>query len=142
MAVNYYGFSFSLGGTASTSAYYYISVTSGSVYAGAAVTIYPGNTSPAYFAYRENSVQWQAAPGRITAGMTVGTEGTSIQGVLGISPAINVDATLVCYGGNGQIGSVTLPAGKSEVPFNFNVSSAESLGENSDFLDKNVPKPE
>lgn len=143
MADSYYGFSITTAGTTTTNAYYYVSITQNSgVYDGAAVTVYPSNTSSSYFNYRSASLQWQAAAGRITAGTTVVTAGTQIIGVMGASPALNVDMTLICYGNSSTIGSVTLPAGQTEVPFAFAVTPAESIGGGgNDFLAKNVPQP-
>jgi hypothetical protein len=139
----YYGFSLSSGGTTNTSAYYYVSITQGSgSYDGAAVTVYPKSTSATYFNYRSSSLQWQAPPSQLSAGMTVVTGGSNIIGVLGASPAINVDVTLICSGNAGQIGSVTLTAGQTEMPFNFQVSSGQSLGETNDFLAKHAARPE
>lgn len=143
MSENYYGFSLSTSGPTTSAAYYWVSLAQGAAYDGAAITIYPGNTNPTYFNYRSNSLQWQAAPGRITAGMTVVTSGSNIAGTLGVSPAVNVDITLLCYGAASQIGSVTLPAGQTEVAFNFPVTPSESLGNGGQaFLDKVSAKPE
>lgn len=139
----YYGFSLSTGGAANTAGYYYVSITNASgAFDGAAVTIYPTSTSPSYFNYRTNSLQWQAPPAQLSAGMTVVTSGNKITGLLGVSPGINVDVTLVCYGATGQIGSVTLTAGQTEVPFNFAVTPSESMGPSGDFLARMAARPE
>ena len=144
MADYYYGFSLSTAGSTTGTAYYYVTVDQGVSYDGASVTVYPTNAVPSYFNYRSNSVQWQAAAGRLTAGMTVVTGANNIAGVLGASPALNVALTLTCYGGGGTIGSVTLPAGQSEIPFNFPVNPSESIqsGGGQEFLDKVSAKPE
>ncbi|HYI10653.1 MAG TPA: hypothetical protein VEK57_16450 [Thermoanaerobaculia bacterium] len=144
MADSYYGFSLSASGTTNGSAYYYISITQNSgEYDGAAITLYPTSSSPSYFNYRSTSVQWQAPPARISGGLTVVTGGNNIIGVLGASPALNVSLTVICYGAGNTFGSVTLPAGETEVPFNFSVNSSESLeAGGGDFLAKNAPKPE
>lgn len=140
MADNYYGLSLTTGGTANTSAYYYVSITQGSgTYDGAAVTLYPTGVSATYFNYRSTSIQWQAPPSRVSLGATVVTGGSNIVGVLGASPALNVDITLTCFGG----GSVTLPAGQTEVPFNFQVSASQALAdEGTDFMAKEAAKPD
>lgn len=143
MAESYYGFTINSSGVASTTAYYYASITNASgAFDGAAVTVYPTGTQATYFSYRSNSLSWQAPPARVTAGSTVVTSGSSITGVLGVSPAINVTLTLVCSGASGPIGTVTLSPGQTEVPFAFHVTPSESIGGGGDFLDKNVPKPE
>ena len=144
MADNYYGLSLGASGTSSTSAYCYISITQNSgVYDGAAITLFPSSTSSTYFNYRSTSVQWQAPPSRMSGGLTVVTGGNNIIGVLGASPALNVNLTLTCYGAGTTFGSVTLPAGQTEVPFNFSVSASEALpAGGADFLEKEAPKPD
>ena len=143
MANGYYGFSINTGGTANNTAYYYVTISSGSgLYDGAGVTLYPTGTTATFFSYRSNSLQWQAPPARVTAGATVVTGGSSIIGVLGVSPPINVALTLTCNGSSGPIGSVTVSPGQTEVPFNFQVSPSESLGSGDDFLAKNAARPE
>jgi hypothetical protein len=144
MADNYYGLSLGASGTATRSAYCYISITQNSgEYDGAAITLYPTSASSTYFNYRSTSVQWQTPPARISGGLTVVTGENNIIGVLGASPALNVDLTLTCYGASSTFGSVTLPAGQTEVPFNFAVNSSEALeAGGGDFLAKYAPKPE
>lgn len=140
---NYYGFSINTNGVAvSSTAYYYVTVSDNARYDGAGVSIYPSAVQSTYFNYRANSLQFQAPAGRPVAGITVVTGDSSIKGVLGVSPAINTNLTLTCSGATGPIGSVTLNAGQTEVAFNFNVTAAESLGPDSDYVARNVEKPE
>ena len=143
MAESYYGFTINTGGNANTTAYYYATITNGSgEFDGAAVTMYPTAEQATYVNYRSNSLQWQSPAARVSAGMTVVTSGSSITGVLGVSPGINVPLTLVCSGSSGPIGTVALSPGQTEVPFNFHVTPAESIGGSDDFLAKNAPRPE
>jgi hypothetical protein len=143
MADSYYGFSISTSGAASATTYYYVTISNASgLYDGAGVTLYPTGAQATFFSYRSNSVQWQSPPARVSAGATVVTSGSSITGVLGVSPAINVSLTLVCNGSSGPIGSVTLSPGQTEVPFNFHVTPSESIGSGNDFLEKNAARPE
>jgi hypothetical protein len=139
---NYYGLTLNGSTPVSSTAYYYVSVSEGAFYDGAAVTLYPSTVQATYFNFRSSSVQFQAPAGRPSAGITVVTSESSIKGVLGVSPPINANLTLTCSGNGGPIGSVTLHAGQTEVPFNFNVTASESLGADSDFVAKNVEKPE
>jgi hypothetical protein len=141
---SYYGFSLSSSGTANATSYYYVSATDGTTtYDSATVTLYPSGTQTTYFSFRANSLQWQAPAARVSAAINATTSASSIRGVLGASPAVNVNLTLTLYGGSGPIGSVTLNAGQSEVPFNFSVSASDALsGNGEDFMAKMGPKPE
>jgi hypothetical protein len=124
----YYSFNLTSSGTASSSAYYYVSlVANENSYDGAAITIYPSSASSTYVSYQSASVSFQAPPARIAGGITVVANAPEIAGTLGASPAVNVDQVLKLYGPSGLIGTVTLPAGKTSVPFDFHVSTTDGL---------------
>jgi hypothetical protein len=138
MAENYYGFSFGTNGTATNTAFYYITLHSQGAIDGFGITIYPSAANTTYVNTRATSVQWQSPAARLSGGLTIVTGAANINGVIGVSPAINVPFTMT-----GPAGSVTVPAGQTEVPFNFTVSASEALsGGGADFLAKEAPKPD
>jgi hypothetical protein len=142
--VNYYSLQILTQGSASSTAFYYVNVLSPGALAGSAVTLYPTAAQATWFSYQQNSVQFQAPAGRASAGATVVTDSPRVGGTLGVSPAINVDTVLNLYGAASLIGSVTLPAGQTSVPFDFQVSSADAI-QKSDVetsLKKLAPQPE
>jgi hypothetical protein len=131
-------------GSASSTAFYYVNVLSPGALAGAAVTIYPTAAQGTWFGYQENSLQFQSPAGRASAGATVVTDSPRVGGTFGVSPAINVDTVLSLYGAAKLIGSVTLAAGQTSIPFDFQVSSEEAIqkGDAEASLKKLVPQPE
>ncbi len=126
---NYYGVRVTTGG-ATTTAYFWVTLASAGALDGAAVTIYPTAAQPAYFNYRDNSVQWQAAAAQsVAAGTTVVTSASLVAGQLGVSPAQNVATTLTLLGAGGKpLGTVVVQPGESSADFSFTVSPSESLG--------------
>jgi hypothetical protein len=142
--VNYYSIQVTTQGTTSSTAFYYVNVLSPGAFAGSAVTLYPSAPQATWFGYQENSLQFQAPSGRASAGATVVTDSPRVGGTLGVSPAINVDTVLSLWGATNLIGSVTLPAGQTSIPFDFQVSSADAIqkGDLEAALQKVAPKPE
>ena len=142
--MNYYSMQVSTQGTASSTAFYYVNVLSPGALAGSAVTIYPTVAQATWFSYQQNSLQFQSPAGRASAGATVVTDSPRVGGTLGVSPAINVATVLSLYGAGGLIGSVTLQAGQTSVPFDFQVSGSDSIAEGDveESLKKVAPKPE
>jgi hypothetical protein len=130
-------------GTASSTAFYYVNVLSPAALAGAAVTLYPSSAQATWFSYQETSLQFQAPAGRASAGATVVTDADRVAGTLGVSPAISVATVLNLYGAGGLIGSVTLQAGQSSIPFDFQVSSSQSIpqAEAANSLKEAAPQP-
>ncbi|HYK03098.1 MAG TPA: hypothetical protein VE974_15160 [Thermoanaerobaculia bacterium] len=142
--MNYYSIQVTTQGSASSTAFYYVNVLSPGALAGAAVTLYPTAAQATWFGYQENALQFQAPAGRAGAGATVITDSPRVIGTLGVSPAINVDTVLNLYGAANPIGSVTLPAGQTSIPFDFQVSSEDAIqkGDVEAALQKVAPKPE
>ncbi len=142
---NYYGVQVQTGGATST-AYYWVTLTSAGSFDGAAVTIYPTSVGATYFNYRDVSVQWQSAPAsRLSAGTTVVTSANNIAGTIGVSPAQSVALTLTVYGAGGQpIGSFTLQPGQEQGSFNFDVNQSQMMqkDEAMNFVSSTAAKPE
>lgn len=142
--MNYYSLQVTTQGNATSTAYYYVNVFSPGALDGAAVTIYPSAAQGTWFGYQTDSLQFQSPSGRVSAGTTVVTSGDRVSGTLGVSPAINVDTVLSLYGAAQLIGSVTLAAGQTSIPFDFPVSPSEAIPQ-SDVkasLQKLEPRPE
>ena len=141
---NYYPMQLTTAGTFSGSAYFYVSVIgSSATFEGAAVTIYPSNAQATWFSFSTQSLQFQSPAARLGAGTTVVTSDSNVPGTLGVSPAINVATTLTLYGAGGQpLGSVTLPAGQTSIPFRFNVGSGMSAEEAVKQVQSFAEKPE
>jgi hypothetical protein len=139
----YYGMRLNTAG-ASSAAYMYVTLISEGDFDGAAVTIHPSAANTTWFSYQDKSVQMQLpALSGLSAGITVVTGAANIAGTLGVSPAISVDTILTLYG-TSPIGAVTLPAGQTSVPFDFQVNPNQSLGSMSaagSFLQDAEPKP-
>lgn len=117
----YYNFNISGSGMSNTT-YLAVSFTSGEMQNGAAV-LYPTSTASTYLSF-SNSFQGQLPPGRFSIGLVVTGSG-NIAGTLSCSPAVNVPITgqLTAFG---QIlGTVTLQAGQTSVPFNFQGEGAQ-----------------
>lgn len=124
----YYSFNLTSSGTASTSAYYYVSLAANeNSYDGAGITIYPSTASTTYVSYQSQSVSFNAPPARISGGITVIANVPEVAGTLGASPAVNVDQVLKLYGNTGLLGTVTLKAGQTMVPFDFHVSPTDGF---------------
>jgi hypothetical protein len=124
----YYSFNLTSSGTASSPAYYYVSLAANeNSYDGAGITIYPSTASTTYLSYQSQSVSFNAPPARLAGGITVIANVSEIAGTLGASPAVNVDLTLKLYGNSGLIGTVTLPAGQTMIPFDFHVSASDGF---------------
>lgn len=141
---NYYGLQLTNQGPATTTAYYYVTLLSSGSFAGAALTIYPTAAQATYFSCQEGAVQFQApAAARLSGGITVVTTDTHVAGNLGVSPAINSDVVLTIYGAGKALGSVTLPAGQTSVPFDFKVESTHPLASDDAgaFLAEHAPPP-
>jgi hypothetical protein len=141
---NYYGMQLATTGP-STTAYFFVNVLSPGALVGAAVSMYPSATQATYFSSTENSLQFNA-PAAVTIGAatTVLTSGNDVAGSLGVSPPIQSDVTLSLYGSGGVIGTVTLEAGQTQMPFDFRVTPSESLGHEGGaaLLRKQAPRPE
>jgi hypothetical protein len=142
--VNYYSLQVLTQGSASSTAFYYVNVLSPGALEGAAVTMYPSAAQATWFGYQQNSLQFQAPSGRASAGATVVTDSPRVGGTLGVSPAINVDTVLNLYGAANLIGTVTLPAGQTSIPFDFQVSSSDAIEKSAveESLKKLAPQPE
>ena len=111
----YYNFTIT-GSGMSTSAYLAVNFTAGEMQNGAAV-FYPTSTASTYVSF-SNSFQGQIPPGRFSIGLVV-LAGGNIAGTLSISPAVNVPITGTLTAFGKTLGSVTLQAGQTSVPFNF-----------------------
>ncbi len=142
--MNYYSLQVLTQGSASSTAFYYVNVLSPGALEGAAVTMYPSAAQATWFGYQQNSLQFQAPAGRASAGATVVTDSPRVGGSLGVSPAINVDTVLNLYGAANLIGTVTLPAGQTSIPFDFQVSESDAIqkGDLEASLKKLAPQPE
>ena len=141
----YYGMRVNTSGAAAQ-AYLYVTLVSDGDFDGAAVTIHPSGTHTTWFSYQDKSVQLQLPPtSLVSAGITVVTSGNNIAGTLGISPPIVTDVVLALYGsGSSPIGSITLEAGQTSVPFDFSVKADNALGsmaKANSFLENAEPKP-
>jgi hypothetical protein len=141
--VNYYSLQVTTQGSASSTAFYYVNVLSPAALAGSAVTLYPSAPQATWFSYQSTSLQFQAPSGRASAGATVITDASRVAGTLGVSPGISVATVLNLYGAGGLIGSVTLQAGQTSIPFDFEVSSEASVGEGNaaTALEEYAPQP-
>lgn len=142
--MNYYSIQVTTQGNASSTAFYYVNILSPGALEGAAVTMYPTAAQATWFGYQQNALQFQAPAGRSSAGATVVTDSPRVGGTLGVSPAINVATVLNLYGAANLIGSVTLQAGQTSVPFDFQVSSEDAIqkGDVEASLKKLAPQPE
>jgi hypothetical protein len=128
MSNAYYSLQFTTQGTASTTAYYYVTVIgTASQFDGGAVSIYPTAAQSTWVSAQSTSFQFQAPSARLSAGITVVTPNQEVTGTIGVSPAINVDAVLSIYGAGNQLGSVTLKAGETSMPFHFDVPSGSGM---------------
>jgi len=141
----YYGMRVNTTGAAS-SAYLYVTLNSQGDFDGAAVTVYPSGANTTWFSYQDKSVQMQLPPtANVSAGITVVTSAQNIAGTLGISPAISANVVLTLYGAaSSPIGSVTLEAGRTSIPFDFTVQQENALGSDTKaiaFLEDAEPRP-
>jgi hypothetical protein len=125
-------------------AYYYINLNEGTITGGGSVTIYPtGATQTALYVNIQTDLAIQSPPARITGGLVVEASGGIISGEVGVSPSLNVPVSATLYGNSGVIGTVTVAAGSTSAPFNWNVSGQQALsGDAKAFLSKEVGKPE
>ena len=141
---NYYPMQLTTAGNFSNSAYFYVTmVGTPGTFEGAAVTIYPSNASTTWFSVSAQSLQFQSPAGRVGAGTTVVTDDPLVTGTLGVSPAITVATTLTLYGAGGQpIGSVTLQAGQTSIPFKFNAGGGMSSDDAAKQAQSFAEKPE
>ena len=138
----YYGFRVNTTGPAAQ-AYLYVTLISQGDFDGAAVTIQPSGTHTTWFSYQDKSVQMQLPPtSAVSAGITIVTGSPNVAGTLGISPPIVSDVVLTFYGTT-ALGSVTLPAGQSSIPFDFPVKPDLALAEAAAdaFIADAEPKP-
>ena len=138
----YYGFRVNTTGPAAQ-AYLYVTLISQGDFDGAAVTIQPSGTHTTWFSYQDKSVQMQLPPtSAVSAGITIVTGSPNVAGTLGVSPPIVSDVVLTFYGTT-ALGSVTLPAGQSSIPFDFPVKPDLALAEAAAdaFIADAEPKP-
>jgi hypothetical protein len=141
----YYGMRVNTTGPAAQ-AYLYVTLLTNGDFDGAAVTVIPSGIHTTWFSYQDKSVQMQLPPtSSVSAGITVVTGSQNIAGTLGISPPIVSDVVLNLYGaGSSPIGSITLEAGQTSIPFDFSVQPEQGLGSEakaSSFLENAEPKP-
>lgn len=124
-------------------AFYFVNLATGAV-TGSAVTIHPNATNTTYVAQSDVYLQFQAPAARqIGAGLTVVTSDSNVAGTLGVSPALSLPVVLQCYGAGKILGTVTLPAGKTEVPFEFKVTAEEAIPADqvAQVLEELAPRP-
>ena len=112
---------------ASSSAYYSVSLTQGSLVDGVGQCM-PTQTAFTYMSF-QGSITFQVPPGDTSCGGTVNAT-TAVAGNVIVSPPINVPLQITLWGRGTTLGSYTLPAGQSSGQFNFNVSSADAIPEN------------
>jgi hypothetical protein len=144
MSNAYYSLQLSTQGASSSSAYFYVTVMGSTAqFDGAGISVYPSQAQTTYFSYQSQSVQFQAPAARLAGGITVVTPNQEVVGTMGVSPAINVDTVLSIYG-TSALGSVTLKAGQTSVPFHFDLPNGSGLnpGDAQDVLAKVAGKPE
>ena len=139
----YYGMRVNTTGPAAQ-AYLYVTLISDGDFDGAAVTVNPSGTHTTWFSYQDKSVQMQLPPtSLVSGGITVVTSASRIAGTLGVSPPIVSDVILTLYG-TSALGSVTLEAGQTSIPFDFSLQPDQALGSEAKanaFLEDAVPKP-
>ena len=145
MANAYYSLQLQTQGSFSGAAYFFVSVAgSAAQFDGAGITIYPSAAQATFFTYQNTAVEFQAPAGRMTGGITVVTPDQQVVGTLGASPALDVPTTLTIYGAANQLGSVTLPAGQTSIPFHFDLPSGSGFNQDDakTLLAKVAGKPE
>jgi hypothetical protein len=140
---NYYGMQIMTTGSSST-AFFYVNLMSDGAFGGSAISMAPTATQATYFSYNPASVQFNApAALSVSGGMNVITSANQVAGTLGVSPAIASDTILTLFGSSGTIGSVTLRAGLTAMPFDFRVTASEGFPDEdaASFVTKHAPRP-
>jgi hypothetical protein len=141
MALEFYGLTITVNGSASTTAYYSVSLASGGEFFQGGATIYPAAIGATYVSLYGVELSIGAPAGKISGAATLTTTGDIVAGRIIISPPINADTVVALYG-TSEIASVTVKAGESGGAFAWSVSGNPSMtGTPQQFLDGAIKKP-
>lgn len=141
MAIEIYGLTITVDGSASSTAYYNISLESGGEFVQGGATIDPTAIGATLFSLYGMELSINAPAGAINGAATLTTSGDIVAGRIMISPAIDADTVVALYGTT-EIASVTVKAGETGGAFAWTVSGnpAMSSGSVKRFLDKAMKK--
>jgi hypothetical protein len=141
MAIELYGLTITVNGTASSMAYYSVSLVSGGEFVQGGATIDPTAIGATFVSLYGTDLSINAPAGAISGAATLTTTGDIVAGRIVISPAIDTD-TVVALFGTSEISSVTVKAGETSGAFAWTVSGNSGLpGTSRDFLDNAIKKP-
>ena len=141
MAIELYGLTISVNGSASTTAYYSVSFVSGGEFVQGGATLYPTAIAATIVSLYGIELSINAPAGKVSGAATLTTTADIVAGRVFVSPPIDSD-TVVTLFGTSEIASVTVKAGEESAEFAWSVSGNAGLaGTAKDFLDNAIPKP-
>lgn len=131
MSDSYYALTvMTVGGAASTPAYYSLSPTSNLTISQGGVTLYPSTPSQQMISVSvyPQTLQINAAAGVVSGGVTIITSASEVAGRLLVSPPVNVAVAVTLYGAGGkQLGQYIADPGTGGGVFNFPVSGSDGI---------------
>jgi hypothetical protein len=141
MAIELYGLTISVSGSASTTAYYSVSFVSGGEFVQGGATIVPTAIGATLVSLYGSELSINAPAGSVNGAATLTTTADIVAGRVFVSPPIDSD-TVVTLFGTSAIASVTVKAGEESAEFAWSVGGNAALpGTAKDFLDNAIKKP-
>jgi hypothetical protein len=109
-------------------AYYSVTPTSGVEFSEGAVTIVPSSAAITMVNIYSETLQIQAPPGSINAGVTIVTDANIIAGRVMVSPPADSAVIVTLYGAGGQqLGQAILNPGVGDQLFEFSVDASNAI---------------
>jgi hypothetical protein len=141
MATEFYGLTITVDGSASSTAYYSVSLVSGGEFIEGGATIDPTAIGAAFVSLYRMELSIDAPAGALNGAVTLATTSDIVAGQITISPPIDAD-TVVALFGTSEIASVTVKAGETGGAFAWSTSGnpGMSSGSAKQFLDDARPK--
>jgi hypothetical protein len=142
MAIEFYGLTIAVNGSASSTAYYSVSLISGGKFVQGGATLVPTAIAATLVSLYEVELSINAPAGRVSGGATLITMGDIVSGRITVSPAIDADTVVTLYG-TSEIASVTVKAGETSGAFAWSTGGNPAMSSASagQFLDKVMNKP-
>jgi len=129
MAETTYYYALTLVANSSTiAAYYSVTPTSGIVFSQGGVTMVPSGSGAVMVNIYPETLQLQAPPGSINAGVTIETGASIIAGRIMVSPPVDVATVVTVYGAGGkELGQAIVDPGSGGVMFEFSVDATSAI---------------